>query len=182
MFDEMQKDMEQVLKVVKDDMAMVRTGRAKPSLIEQIQIEAYPGTRLPLIELANISAPDPHMLVVQPWDQSILKQIETSLRKSELNLNPVVDNQMVRISIPPLTEERRLDLVKLIHQKTESGREMLREARNKAKKNIDGQKGKPDVSEDDIKHWLEEMQTIHDSYMKQLDSMGEEKEKELLEM
>lgn len=182
MFDEMRLEMEQILKVVQDDLSLVRTGRAKPNLIEQVKVEAYPGTVLPLIELANISAPDSHLLMVQPWDQSILKAVEAGLRKSDLNLNPVVDGQVIRISIPALTEERRLDLVKLTHQKIESGREMLRDARNKTKKEIDGKKGTPDVSEDDIKLWLTKMQDLHDEYMKRLEILATEKEKELMAM
>jgi ribosome recycling factor len=180
MFDDVRNTMDQVMRVVAADLDMVRTGRAKPSLIEEVLIEAYEGTRLPLKELASINAPDPHMLTIQPWDQSVLKKIETGLQKSELHLNPVVDGQMIRISIAPLTEERRLDLVKLTKQKLESGREMLRNARNEAKKDIDGKKGMPVVSEDDIKHWLEDLQKIHDEYMVKLEEMGEKKEKELM--
>lgn len=180
MFDQMNEHMEQVIKVVEEDLAMVRTGRAKPDLVERTMIEAYPGTVLPLIELATISAPDSHMLVVQPWDQSVLKKVETGLQKSDLNLNPVVDGQVIRISIPPLTEERRLDLVKLTKQKIESGREMLREVRNDTKKEIDGKKGEPGVSEDDIKQWLDKMQEIHDTFMERLETIGEAKEKELM--
>jgi ribosome recycling factor len=182
MFDDLKPKMDQVIKVVEDDLAMVRTGRAKPNLVEQVEIEAYPGTRLPLRELATISAPDTHMLTIQPWDKSILKAIEVGLNKSDLNVNPVNDGQLIRISIPPLTEERRLDLVKLTKQKIEAGREMLRDERNEAKKNIDHKKGEPGVSEDDIKHWLEELQQIHDEYMKKLEDIGAVKEKELMEM
>jgi ribosome recycling factor len=182
MFDDMKKSLEQVLKVVSEDLQMVRTGRAKPSLVEEVMVEAYPGTRLPLKELAGISAPDPHMIVIQPWDQSVLHKIEVGLQKSDLNLGPVVDGNLIRISIPALTEERRLDLVKMVKQKIESGHEMMRSVRVEQKKEVDDQKGKAGVSEDDIKNWLAEMQKIHDEYLKKLEELGEKKEKELMEI
>jgi ribosome recycling factor len=182
MFDDVKKDMDQVLKVVQDDLALIRTGRARPDLVENVEIEAYPGSRLALKELASISAPDTHMLVISPWDQSILKAIETGLSKSELQLNPVIDGNIVRIAIPQLTEERRLDLVKLTKQKIESGHQMMRDVRNEAKKSIDAQKGEAGVSEDDIERWLEELQKLHEEYLTRLKEMGEQKEKELMEM
>lgn len=182
MFDEMKKKLEAVVELVKNDMNSVKTGRAKPSLIEHIQIEAYEGATMPLVELASISAPDPHLLVVSPWDQSVIKKIETGLSKSDMQLNPVVDGQVIRINIPALTEERRRDLVKLTKQKLESGKEMMRGIRNEMKKDVDSKEGQPGVSEDDINLWMKEMQEIYEDFMKQLDDLGEVKEKELMEI
>lgn len=181
MFEEMKKKLEMTLKVVGDDLLMIKTGRAKPSLVEGVMIEAYEGTaRMPLNELASITAPDPTQILVSPWDQSILKKIVAGLAASELNLNPIVDGNMIRMVIPALTEERRKDLVKLVRQKIEGGKEMMREVRNETKKMVDGKKDEPDVSEDDIKRWLEEMQTIFEEYSQKLVGLGEEKETELM--
>jgi ribosome recycling factor len=180
MFDDLVKNLDDVIKMVENDLQTVKTGRAKPSLIEQVQVEAYPGTRLPLVELAGISAPDPHMLTISPWDKSILKAIVSGIAASDLHLNPVIDGDMIRISIPPLTEERRLDLVKLTKQKIEGGKEMMREIRSEKKKAVEHKKGEADVSEDDIRGWLEELQQLHDEYVAKLDALFEQKEKELM--
>lgn len=180
MFEAMKRKMEKVLTVVQEDLNLIKTGRAKPSLVENIQIEAYPGSRMSLVELASITAPDPQMLLIQPWDQSVIKKIAADLSKSELQLNPAIDGQVIRITIPPLTEERRRDMVKLVKQKVESGKEMLRSVRNDTKKDIDAQKGESGVSEDDIRSWLEEMQDIYESFAGKVEDLGEAKEKELL--
>jgi len=182
MFEQMKKSLEQVLRVVADDLLMVRAGRAKPEIIENVQVEAYEGPRWPFKELASVTAPDPHMLMIQPWDQSVLKKIEIGIQKSDLHLNPVVDGNMIRINIPPLTEERRRDLVKLTRQKLESGHEMMRGVRNETKKEIDAQKGKPGVSEDDMKNWLKELQEVFEVYVAKLEEMGKRKETELMEL
>jgi ribosome recycling factor len=126
MFDDLKVKLEKTLEVVQRDMAMVRTGRATPALIEQVRVEAYPGTMLPLVELAGITAPDPHMLVVQPWDQSVIRAISEGISKADLKLNPMIDGQLIRITIPALTEERRLELTKLVKQKVETGRKTKR--------------------------------------------------------
>ena len=171
-------DMEAVLDVVGEDLETVKTGRARPSFVEQVQIEVY-NTSMPLIELATISAPEPHLLVVQPWDESVVEDIARGIAASELHLNPVVDAALIRIQIPPLTEERREDLVKLVGQKLESGRVLLRQARQESKKKIEGMKGQPGVSEDDIHTLLSELEQLTDEFMEKVAAMGREKEEEL---
>lgn len=182
MFETLKKNSERVLQLIKDDLAMIKSGRAQPTMVEKIMIEAYPPSKMPLVEVASITAPDPHLLVIQPWDTSIVKQVVTGLSASDMHLNPTVDGAIIRISIPALTQERRLELVKMVKQKTEGGKEMLRDVRNEAKHEVDSQKGKPGVSEDDIFGWHEELQKIHDSYVVKLDEMAKEKEKELMEI
>jgi ribosome recycling factor len=182
MFDEMRRKLEAVVGMLREDLNGVKTGRAKPSLIERVKIEAYQGTMMPLVELASISAPDPHLLVIQPWDQSVIKKIEEGLAKSEMHLNPVVDGQVIRIAMPPLTEERRLDMVKLVRQKVESGKEMMRGIRNETKRVIDGKEGEPGVSEDDVDKWHEEMQEVYEKYIKELETVGAVKEQELMQI
>lgn len=182
MFDDMKQKMQGVVDLMKQDLNGVKTGRAKPSMIEQIKVEAYAGTWMPLLELSSINAPDPHMLLVQPWDHSVTAKIEKALATAEIPLNPVVDGNVIRITIPPLTEETRKEMVKLVKQKIESGKEMLRGIRNDVKREIDNQKDDAGVSEDDIKSWLEEMQKINDNFMKTLEDLGDAKEKELMEI
>lgn len=182
MFDDMKKKLDQSLKVIAEDLAMVRTGRAQPSLVEHIRIEAYPGTWMKIPEVASVSAPDSHMLVIKPWDQSVLKKIESGIAAENIGVNPIVDGDIVRIVIPPLTEERRKELVKAVKQKVESGKTILRDIRAEEKKAIENRKGEAGVSEDDIERWLVEMQKIFDSYIERIEAMGEEKEKELMQI
>ena len=181
MFEEMKKKLDQVLDLVSQDLNQIKTGRAKPAMVENVLVEAY-GGRMPLIELSSVSAPDPHLLVISPWDKSVVSSIEKALSQSDLNLNPVVDGQVIRINIPQLTGERRQEMVKLVHQRIEGGRQMCRTVRNDIKKSVEGQKGQAGISEDDISVQLDEMQTIFDSYLERLDKLGEEKEKELKEV
>jgi ribosome recycling factor len=182
-FDDMKKKLETTLSVLSEDLGMIKTGRAKPSLVEHVMIEAYDGAgKMPLNELSSITAPDTTMLVIQPWDQSVIRKIVQGLSQSDLNLNPVLDGNIIRISIPPLTEERRLEMVKLVHMKIEGGKEMMRDVRNDVKRMVDKQKDTPDVSEDDIKRDLEEMQKIFDGYVEQLQDMGKAKEQELMSL
>jgi ribosome recycling factor len=182
MFDEMIKKLEQTLKVVTEDLAMVRTGRAQPSIVENISVEAYPGTWMKMVEIASISAVDTHLLVIKPWDQSTLKKIETAIAAANIGVNGIIDGDMIRISIPTLSEERRTELVKSVKQKIESGKTIMRDIRTDEKKALEAKKGKPGVSEDDIDQWLEEMQKLFDQYIARLEKLGEDKEKELMQI
>lgn len=182
MFEEMKQKLEQSMKVIMDDLAMVRTGRAQPSVVEGISVEAYPGTWMKLMEVASISSPDPHLLIIKPWDQSTLKKIETAIQAANIGLNGIIDGDMIRIAIPQLTEERRKELVKSVKQKIESGKNILRDIRADEKKNIEGKKGEAGVSEDDVERWLEEMQKLFDSYVEKVETMGAKKEEELMQI
>ncbi len=174
-----EQQMGEVIILVESDLKGVKTGRARPNLIEDIKVEAYEGT-MRLKELAAISSPDPHSLVVSPWDKSILKNIEKAIAISDLHLAPIVDNDLIRIQIPPLTEETRRDLVKLVYQKLESGRHILRQVRNDIKREIEGMKGKPGVSEDDIHNGVEELQKLIDKFTQKIEDIGKAKEQELM--
>ena len=162
-------------------MATVKTGRAKPSLVENVSVEAY-GTRMKLMELATISAPDTTMIMINPWDKGNLAAIERGIASAGLNINPVVESDHIRIVIPPLTQERRQEMVKLVKQKLESGKQMVRDVRLKYKKMIDDQKGKPGVSEDNISADLETLQKKMDEYVAKLEKVVQEKETELMQM
>ncbi len=171
-------DSDKLLNVFQDDISTVRTGRAKPSIVENVSVEAY-GGYMKLMELASITAPDSSMIIIKPWDQTVMGAIEKAIQISDLHLNPVVDGQQIRISIPQLTGERREELVKLVSQKRHKAEEMLRDIRTKYKKQIDAQKGEPGISEDDIKRDLESLQKKTDEYVKKLANISTRKEEEL---
>jgi len=174
--------LEKVLEVVKDDMATVRTGRAKPDMVGGLIVTAYGGQKMKILELANISAPDSSLIVIEPWDRSVIPDIEKAIIDSEMQLSPAVSGEMIRVPVPPLTEERRKDFVKLLAQKLESGRVMLRQARQDIKEKIDDLEGQPGVSEDDVKGLLERLQKVFEDYGEKLEEMGEKKEMEIMEI
>lgn len=171
--------LEQTIEVVKKDLSSVRTGRAKPSLVEDVKIEAY-GTIMTLKELATITAPDTTLIVIAPWDKGLVANISAGIQKSGLNIQPIVDSDTVKISIPSLTQDRREELVKLVHQKLESAKVMIRQVRTEIKEEIEAQEGEAGISEDSIASWLESMQKTIDQYMAKIDELGKEKEKELM--
>ncbi len=171
--------LDQTIEVVKKDLTSVRTGRAKPSLVEDVKVEAY-GTIMTIKELATINAPDTTLIVISPWDKGLVSAISSGIQKSGLNIQPIVDGDTVKISIPALTEERRLELVKLVHSKLESAKVMIRGVRTEIKEEIEAQEGEAGISEDSIKAWLESMQKTVDSYMVKVEELEKEKEKELM--
>lgn len=170
-----------VLDVVLGDLSTVKTGRAKPDLILHlpIRVESY-GSTLSLQELASVSASDPQTLMISPWDKTVIEDIERGIAKSDLGLNPVLDGDIIRISIPPLTTERRQDYVKLVEKKVEAGKILLREERQRIKKEIDGQSGRPGVSEDDIFKAVEELDKKTHEWEAKIEETGEAKKKEVL--
>lgn len=175
--------MQEAFDVLRVDFSSVRTGRANPALIENIVISAYNGSaRLKVMELSTIHAQDTQTLVITPFDHSVIVEIEKGIADSPLGIHPVVDGEIIRISFPPLTEERRRELVKLVNQKAEQGKIMLRQARhdgmNEAKKRAEGQ----GVSEDEVLRVEKEIQKATDEYMEQIDTLSREKEEELMRL
>lgn len=167
------------LEMVKQDVATLSTGKATVQMLDPVEVEAY-GSRLKLNEVANVSAPDPNMLVVKPWDDTIIENIQKGIMAADLNLNPVVDGELVRVKIPPLTEERRQEMVKLLHKKIETGRVMLRSIRTQIKQEIEDQKGEANISEDDIHRSLDKLNQLTQDYIDQLDKLAQHKKQELL--
>lgn len=180
-FLEFELKIDKAMQHVRQDIATLRTGKAAPQLLDSVVVEAY-GTKLKVSETANVSAPDPTMLVVSPWDKSLLSAIEKSINIAGLNLNPVVDGDIIRIVIPPLTEERRKEMVKLLHQKIENGRVMIRTIRTDTKKEIEELKGEAGVSEDDIKADLELLEKKCKESMDQLDQLSQQKAADLMKV
>ena len=171
--------MRKALEAFKSDLATIKVGRARPALVEQIKVAAYEGTVLELRELANITASDSQQIVISPWDKSIIRKISQAISELGLNLNPVVEGEIIRIRIPPLTEERKKEMEKLIHVKVERGRKMVRMIRNDVKSEIERLKGESGFSEDDIFRSLKDLQDLHNEFIEKIEGLGEAKRKEI---
>ena len=173
--------MNKILDVLRTDLSTVRTGRAAPSLVENIVIKAYGGTQsLRVMELATIGSSDPQTLVVTPFDNSITSEIQKGIAEANVGLNPVIDGQLIRISVPRLSEERRQELIHLMRQKLENGRIMVRQVRHEAMSDI--KKGQNDklISEDGAGRMEKDVQKLTDELMEEIEGMGKKKEEELL--
>ncbi|MCC6711496.1 MAG: ribosome recycling factor [Candidatus Pacebacteria bacterium] len=163
------------------EVATLRTGRASVQMLDDVRVEAY-GSMMRLNEVASVSAPDPTLLVIAPWDKGVVAAIEKGVLAANLNLSPVVDGDKVKVPVPPLTQERRQEMVKILHQKVESGRVMIRSVRSDVKDMIEDQEGKAGVSEDDIKLGLKELDEVSKEYIEKIDQLAKDKEKELLSL
>ena len=178
---ELRDKMEDALEALERDFKRVRTGRATVSLLDGVRAEAY-GSLMPLNQLATLSAPEPRLLLIQPWDASVLPQVEKAILKSELGLTPMSDGKVIRISIPPLTEERRKELVKLVRKMSEEGRVSVRNARRDANDMFKDLKKEGEISEDEAFKAQEEVQEITDEYIKKVDEILKAKEQEVMEV
>jgi ribosome recycling factor len=171
--------MKKAIEALRKDVATVRTGRAAPSLVESLEVEAY-GTPTPLVQLAAISAPEPRLIVIQPWDKSLVKAIEKAIIGSDLGMTPSNDGALIRLQIPTLTEERRKDLVKVLHRKVEEGRIEIRNLRRHAHDEMRGKEKGAGVPADDTKRAEAALQKVTDRYILMCDEIGSAKEKEIL--
>ena len=175
--------MNKILDVLRTDLSTVRTGRAGPSLVENIVINAYGGTQnLRVMELATIGSSDPQTLVITPFDSSIISEIQKGIAQAHVGLNPVIDGQLIRISIPGLSEERRQELIHLMKQKLENGRIMVRQVRHEAMYEIKKQKDQKTISEDEADRSEKEVQKLTDELIEDIEGMGRKKEEELLQI
>src|SRR5271163_819579 len=172
--------MEKVLSDLQHDVAAVRTGRASVSLLDSVRADYY-GTPTPLNQLATLHVPEPTLITVQPWDVSQIGIIEKAIRGADLGLNPANDGKLIRVPIPPLTEERRKDLVKKLHQIAEDHRVALRNIRRDSNESVKKLVKDKLISEDEDRRAHEEIQKLTDSYMQKLDQAAKAKEKEILE-
>jgi ribosome recycling factor len=173
--------MGKAIEALERDLATVRTGRANPALVDQLRVDYY-GTMTPLQQLATINVPEARLLVIQPWDKGSLEAIEKAIQKSDLGLNPSNDGTIIRLAIPPLTEERRKDLVKTVHKKLEDGRVAIRNVRRDAHEMLRDLKREKEISEDQEHNAQEELQQVTDRYITEAERVGKEKEQELLEV
>src|SRR5574339_74214 len=160
-----------------DDLAAIRTGRASPSLVEKLPVEYY-GSPTPLMQLASISVPEPRSLMIKPFDPSTMKSIERSIQASELGLNPNNDGKVIHLNLPPLTEERRRDLVKHVNHRLEEARVAIRNIRRDAHNDMRDFEKEKLISEDDLKRGEDELQKLTDRYVDEVARVGQVKEKE----
>jgi ribosome recycling factor len=173
--------MDKSVESLNEDFKTIRSGRASASLVEGLMVEYY-GNRLPLKQIAGISVPEPRLIVIQPWDKGALPFIEKAFHKSDLMLNPNNDGKVIRISIPPLTEERRKELVKIAKGKTEDSRVAIRNIRRDGNEEVKEAEKRDHISEDDSKKVLKDIQKITDEYIEKLNELMEIKEAEIMEV
>jgi ribosome recycling factor len=159
----------------------VRTGRASPALIDHLHVEAY-GAEMPLNQLANISAPEARMLVIQPFDKGTMKAIEKAIQNSDLGLNPNNDGTVIRLAIPTLTEQRRKEMVKLVKKEVEEQKVSLRNVRRDAQSDLKKLEADKQISEDELKRAQDKLEQLTAQYTKELDQLGQAKEREVMEV
>ena len=170
--------MDKSVEAVKREFSTVRTGKATTALLDLVRVEAY-GNEMPLTQVASVAAPEPKLLTIQPWDKTLLKAIEKAILASDLGLTPSNDGNIIRIPVPPLTEERRKELVKVIHKLAEEGRVAIRPARTET---IAKNKKVEHVSEDDKKKAEKDIQKVHDEHLKLVEKVMKAKEAEVMEV
>jgi len=180
-FQEAEQRMNGAVEALKREFGKLRVGKATPSLLEGINADAY-GSATPLNQLATIGAPEPRLLVVQPWDKSLIGPIEKAIRASDLGLNPANDGQVIRVPIPALTEERRKELVKVAKGYAEEGRVAVRNVRRDANESLKKEHKAGDLTEDEEKKAHERIQELTDRFVKEIDETLSGKEKEILEI
>jgi ribosome recycling factor len=166
---------------LEEDLATIRTGRASPALVERLQVEYY-GTQTPLMQLATISVPEPRSLLIRPFDGTTLKAIERAILISDLGLTPNNDGKVIRLNLPPLTEERRRDLVKVVHTRLEETRISTRNIRRDLIKDLKEYEHEKMISEDELKHAEDELQKLTDRVIISIDLIGDRKQKEIMEV
>jgi ribosome recycling factor len=183
--DETLKEADQKMKgavsVTREELASVRTGRATPAILSRITVDYY-GAPTPLNQLASFSVPEPRLLVIQPYDRNSMPQIEKAIMQSDLGLTPSNDGQLIRLPFPPLTEERRKDLIRLVHQRAEEGRVAVRNVRRHAKEELERLEREHSISEDDLSRAEKELQKHTDQHVSEIDELLAGKEKELMEV
>jgi ribosome recycling factor len=163
------------------DLNTVRTGRARPALVEAVKVDYY-GTLTPLNQMATINAPEPRLLTIQPWDKSQLGAIEKAIQKSDLGLNPANDGNIIRLAVPALTEDRRKELVKVVHKKIEEGRVSVRNVRRDCLDHLRKAQHDKEISDDEERRAQDRLQKLTDRYVGEIDKHGQAKEQELLEV
>ena len=173
--------MDGAIEALRREFAGVRTGKASPALLDTIRVEAY-GSMVPLNQVGTVSAPEARMLTVQPWDKGLMKATEKALRESDLGLNPSNDGQIIRIPIPPLTEERRKEYVKLLHKLTEEARVAVRNVRRDANDEVKHRQKDEGLSEDDVRREQAEVQKLTDQYIAKIEELMKHKEAEIMEV
>ena len=177
---EADQKMDKAIEAFRKELAHVRTGRASAALLDGVMVDYY-GTSMPINQVASVSVPESRLLTVQPWDANILGELEKAILKSDLGLTPSNDGKIIRVSVPPLTEERRKELVKLVKKMAEDCRVAVRNVRRDAIEKLKAQKKAKEISEDDMFRQQDEVQKLTDNHVKEVEKILEEKEKEIME-
>lgn len=178
---ETKQKMKHVVERLEHDFATIRTGRASPALLDRVKVSHY-GSEMLIKELATISVPEARMLVITPWDKGALKAIEKAIMASDLSLNPSSDGNVIRLEIPPLTEERRKELAKLVGQKAEEARVAVRNIRRDANASLEKMEKSQGLSEDDVIRGKKDVQELTDEFIKEIDAAAEHKSEEVMEL
>src|SRR6266480_105864 len=176
-----ERRMQKAVEALKQDLAAIRTGRASSALIERITVDFY-GAPTPINQVATISIPEARLLVIQPWDKKMLTDIEKAIQRSDLGINPNNDGQVIRLNIPPMSEERRRDLVKTLHKKLDEHKVAIRNIRRDTQDKLQDREKKKEISEDELKRSKDRLQKLTDRYVDEMDKVGKSKELEILEV
>lgn len=178
---EARTQMDKAVEAMRREFGSVRTGKATPALLDSVRVDAY-GSKMPINQVATVSAPEARMLIVQPFDKSLIAAIEKAIQLAELGLNPANDGNVIRVPVPALNEERRKDMVKVLHKVAEEGRVAIRHARQEANKELKKQQSAHDISEDDSRRQMEQVQKLTDEYIEKIEHLLKAKEHEVMEV
>jgi ribosome recycling factor len=181
LFGDAERRMQKAVDALKQDLGAIRAGRASATLVDRITIEYY-GAPTPLNQVASISVPEARLLVIQPWDRKLLVDIEKAIQKSDLGINPTNDGQVIRLGIPPMSEDRRRDLVKMLHKKLDEHKVAVRNIRRDVQDKLREREKKKEVSEDELKRSTEKLQKLTDRFIEDMEKVGKVKEVEILEV
>lgn len=173
--------MENAVEAVKREFTSVRTGKASPVLLDTVRVDAY-GSKMPINQVATINVPEPRMLLVQPWDKGLMTAVEKAIRTADLGLNPSNDGSVIRVPIPALNEERRREMVRLLHKLAEEGRIAVRHARHEANKQIKTRESGHEIGEDEARRQIDDVQKLTDEYIARIDHLLKAKEEEVMEV
>lgn len=178
-FAQISQRMDKISEIFVEDIASIRTGRATPGLIENVVVEIYGGQKMKLLELGSISAPDVRSLIFEPWDKTVLREINNGIQAANIGMMPIVDGELIRFDLPMLTVEQREDYIKLLGRKLEGAKNMLRDARGDFRKKIMDAKNDKSISEDEFKRDEMELQKLTDNYMDKIEEIAKKKEGEI---
>lgn len=181
LYNKTEEHMKKTLEMLSHELGGIRTGKASPALLDSLRVNYY-GSMVPVKQIANVSVPDPRLITIQPWDRALVQEIEKAIRTSELGLNPQNDGGVIRLPIPPLTEERRKDLVKVVKRIGEDSKVAMRNVRRDANDRIKKLEKEHEFSEDDLRHRQDAIQKLTDNFVHRVDEAVAAKEKEILEI
>jgi ribosome recycling factor len=179
--DEATRKMKSAVSVLREELAAIRTGRATPALLSRVTFDYY-GTQQPIKDMASMSVPEPRLLVIQPFDRAAISAMEKAILSSDLGITPSNDGNVIRLAFPPLTEERRRDLIKMVHQRAEEARVAVRNVRRHSKEEIEKLEHDHSISEDELRRAEKELQKLTDQFVAEVDEAAAHKERELLEV